>query len=453
MFLNLVVYQKKLRLLISTYWGKGVKSMSHKKMKERIDFSNKVRGLLFKRAGGMCSVPRCKNPTMGPFYRREEAINMGVACHIFSAAENGPRGRGGKDDEFIRSEKNGIWCCSYHADLIDKYHGIDYPSEVLFAWKDLAEARTIKKMNDIPSPLGWVDSIKLLKFPGLSHRSVTLSRFTLLHGRNASGKTALMEMAASITNSKYAERFIDVRAPANGSVSPRFCAEVSYTTVDTLSKDILLQVAGGGVSRLEGGVRGLLPPGDLEMVFSSSKEQIRRFDEDDIDLFLRVLNVDKSALYSLVNSGGESLFPCTLRFQQAQEYDDDMIELLPKTKQEGDPYYELICSRDGRHDVSYDCMSGSEQGRLLLDFLIRKAREICKQRLTILLIDGLSSRLDGGNFKKLLTILSKEDFQVCVCLAPIQEEEVLELSGASPVLKKLDYLQCWQLRTLPDPSD
>lgn len=87
--------------------------------KKRIDFARGIPDILFKRAGGHCSVPRCKIPTMGPFNDDIGAVNMGIACHIFSAAENGPRGRGGKDADFIRSAENGIWCCAAHAALID----------------------------------------------------------------------------------------------------------------------------------------------------------------------------------------------------------------------------------------------------------------------------------------------------------------------------------------------
>ncbi|MCP4119332.1 MAG: hypothetical protein GY737_28840 [Desulfobacteraceae bacterium] len=89
----------------------------------RINFNRGVPEILYRKAGGKCSVPRCKKPTMGLFYESDGTVNMGVACHIYSAAENGPRGRGGKRAEFISSDKNGIWCCQYHASLIDKNKG------------------------------------------------------------------------------------------------------------------------------------------------------------------------------------------------------------------------------------------------------------------------------------------------------------------------------------------
>ena len=53
---------------------------------KRIDFKSGVPDLLYRQAGARCSVPRCTNPTMGPYYANEGAVNMGVASHIYSAA-------------------------------------------------------------------------------------------------------------------------------------------------------------------------------------------------------------------------------------------------------------------------------------------------------------------------------------------------------------------------------
>ena len=104
-----------------------------KPITKRINFKSNVPDILYRQAGGRCSTPRCKNPTMGPYYDGDGAVNQGVACHIYSASEDGPRGWGDKDENFISSADNGIWCCQYHASLIDKNKGIIYltPSHIL----------------------------------------------------------------------------------------------------------------------------------------------------------------------------------------------------------------------------------------------------------------------------------------------------------------------------------
>lgn len=431
----------------------SMKNNNQGKSGERINFKPGVADILYRQAGGRCSVPRCKNPTMGPFYEREGAVNMGVACHIFSASNNGPRGRGGKDEEFISSEKNGIWCCAYHASLIDKAGGCDYPATVLFAWKELAEARTRKQMNDSPSPLGWVHSIGFTEFPPLNAPpQLTFSRRTLLWGKNGSGKTSLMEIAASITQSRYADRFTRANKSKHDQATKdtRFSAKAVYSTVDTFCKEISLEVCGQILIRFEGAIRTLLPPGDLEVVYCPETECARRNGEDDVDLLSRVLNIDRSALFSLTSIGVLSLMPGEIVIRQAMDFDEEGEICCPRFKDDEEPYLELLFKEANRDfQVSYCGLSDSEKGRLILDLLILKAREISKQRLTLLLIDGFSSRFDSSNFERLLRALSEEEFQVAVSLAPAQEHVLLSFQNGAPILNKLDYLDSWHLATLP----
>lgn len=423
-------------------------SGKEEKLNKRIEFKNGVPEILYKRAGLRCSVPRCKNPTFGPFSELQSAVNMGAACHIYSAAENGPRGRGGKNAEFISSAENGIWCCQYHAGLIDKARGRDYPAGVLFAWKRLAEARTLKQMNDIPSPLGWVDSIEFLEFANRSNLpKMTLSRRTLMFGGNGSGKTVLLEAAASISQSKYSERISRTRIKnRDGELAPAvFKAKVTYSTVDYFSKELSLLVQEGTLIRFEGGLPCFLPPGDLEVIYCSGRDLERRDGEDDLDLFARVLNVDKSALLSLVRMGTNTVMPGETRFEPAYEEDEEGVR-KPIFKNNGNPYLKLAFKKAPRDVfVSFADLSSSEQGRLIVDFLIAKAREVCKQRLTLLMIEGMILTFDAANFENLLTKLTDEEFQVIVSLPPIREKDVIRAEGEGVALQEKEYLGAWKL--------
>jgi len=415
----------------------------------RIDFLSGVAETLYKRAGGRCSVPRCKNPTMGPFKENEGAVNMGVACHIYSASENGPRGWDGKSEKFISSAENGIWCCQYHASLIDKKKGNDYPASVLFLWKKLIETRVMKEMNDFPSPLGWVDTIEFTTFLNYVIRpKLKLSRYTLIFGENCVGKTVLLEMAAAISNSKYANRFNGTRIKnKNGDYIPAvFEAEVVYTTVDYPSKEINLKIDNGQLFRVENNINCLLPPGDLEVIYSSDKDRIRLTDEDDIDYMMRILNVDKSALFSITSIGTKALFSGEVIFEHAEEDDEEnWDETYPKYKGDGEPYYELMFKPKNKDDfISFNCLSSSEKGMLILDLQITKAKEIAKQRLTLLLIEDLAIVFDKNNFQKLLQVLEKEDFQVVVSIPPYRASSIIENNK----LKNLEYLKQWKLETI-----
>lgn len=402
--------------------------------KKKIDFKKDVIETIYRQAGGQCSVPRCKNPTMGPFNNIEGAVNMGMACHIYSASENGPRGWGTMDENFISSEKNGIWCCTYHGNLIDKRKGEDYSVSTLFKWKELAEARVLKKMNDKPSSLGWVESIEFLSFfKGKVLPKISLSRYTLIYGENATGKTSLLEICASITNSKYAWRFLKTK----------FKAKIEYSTVDSFSKNILLSFDKNNLIREEDNVRCLLSPGDLEVIYMSRNDQIRfNDDEDDVDYLMRALNLDKSALYTLSEIGIKSIMPGEINFKPVLDDEDEF-----KYKDNGEEYLELFFTPEGENEsVSFKLLSDSEKGKLLLDLLISKARETSKQRLTILLIEDLINNLTSDNFKQLIKILEKEEYQIIVSIPPSAIEGVLDFRESEKIkLKEIDDSNQWRL--------
>lgn len=422
---------------------------------KRINFKSGVADLLYRQAGGRCSVPRCTNPTMGPHYASEGAVNMGVACHIYSAAEDGPRGWGGQGEAFISSEANGIWCCQYHSVLIDKKKGRDYPATQLFAWKELAEARARKQMNDVPSPLGWVDSIEFTAFVRhLELPRVELSRCSLLWAENGAGKSALMQVAAATSDARHGERFLDatVQDAAGNRRPARFAARVTYSTVDTVNKSIDIEISERALTRTVGITPCLLPPGDIEMIYCSEQSRMRLDHEDDLDFLMRVLNLDKSALLALSRLSKGVLMPGTMHFAHADEDSEDEAPPPKKFKADGAAHIELSFKKKDRDfDVSFAGLSSSEQSRLILDLFIAKAREVAKQRLTLLMIEDLANSFDDTNFATLLNALTTEPFQSLVTLPPKHVKSSLDTSGAERLLKDLPHLSAWRLVTLPPP--
>lgn len=419
--------------------------------KYRINFKSNVPDILYRRAGGRCSVPRCKNPTMGPYYGKSTAANLGEACHIYSASENGPRGWGGNTAEFIASENNGIWCCAYHASLIDKNDGNDYPAAKLFSWKNLAEARTLKQMNDEPSPLGWVSTIEFISYENLTKPPmIELSHKTFIHGPNCSGKTSLMEACASIVNSKYGENFNYI----NGGNESFGCkARITYTTVDALDKNVVIELVDGVARRFEDGRECLLPPGDIAVIFCSSRDLNHRHNEDDIDFLTRFLNIDKSSLFSLLKNHERDLIKGDVRFERAFDYDDENDREIGRKKPDEEPYMELQFRHAGRpHWVPYETLATSEKSLLLLDLAVAAAQEISKQRLTLFLLDGLDSNFDPNNFRKLISCLSNVTFQVLSIVPVNMEHEVLARVERAVSSKELDYLESWNIVKLSRSS-
>lgn len=424
------------------------------KESKRIEFSSKVKRTIFNKVNGRCSVPRCKNPTLGPSKENEGYINQGEACHIYSASKNGPRGWGDKDKDFIGSESNGLWCCKNHASLIDKKSGTDYTVEELFAWKNLAEARALKEMNDQPSPLGWIDSIELTSFPVLEKLpKAILSRNTILFGgKNGRGVSTLLEMVATLSDSNHSDRFIRPvgnKEDCTKEAVAALGASIIYTTVDVFDKKIDIRIEGQEVLKSENHTNYLLPPDDLEVILYADKG--RRKSEDDIDYLMRVLNVDRSTMYRLINYGASTMIKGDMKVESVELENDE-----EEVKNNGKPYMELFFRLNHNQEFPnnpdslddkfrcYESFSPSEKKRLQIEFFILKARETCKHKLTLFLIEDIAS-LDSNNFKKLLETLQQEDFQSVLVLPYNLESDILEVSKDCKKLKSLDYLAPWKL--------
>lgn len=120
-----------------------------------------------------------------------------------------------------------------------------------------------------------------------------------------------------------------------------------------------------------------------------------------------------------------------------------------KYKENRDKYFELLFKRDNsNHYVSFNCLSTSEQAKLILDLQITKARETSKQRLTLLLIEELIYNFQEDSFKSLLSALEQEEFQTIVSIPQWMSSDILNIEKDNISLKNLDYLEQWKLEIL-----
>jgi len=276
----------------------------------------------------------------------------------------------------------------------------------------------------------------------------TLSHCTLLWGANGSGKSVLLEVAACVSQSKHAGRFAGNDPENQGGMESEFRAEILYSTAESVEKRIDLQISNGHVTRSEGLSPCLLPPGDIEFIYCSAEDISRKYQEDDVDFLMNALSIDRSALVALLKHGTTTVLPGTLILAVDSE-EDENGNSRPRQKENGEPYWQLRVKLDSKSSsLGYTQLSGSEQTRIILDLLISKAREVAKQRLTILLIDHLVSSFDAINFGKVLNTLSLEEFQSVVAMPAGQTDGLLDIEGDSATFKELPAVRGWRLVTL-----
>jgi hypothetical protein len=163
---------------------------------ERIEFSAAVRGLIRDRASNRCSYPACGVTTTSASLEPNDTLRTGVAAHIYSAAESGPRGRGGLSDEEIGEATNGIWLCGRHAKMIDDNDGIGHPSATLLSYKGLHEARIQGEHLGLYPAVGWLHEVEFVKSPIFAPGAkARFGKLNLLYGGNGTGKTTLWRLA------------------------------------------------------------------------------------------------------------------------------------------------------------------------------------------------------------------------------------------------------------------
>ena len=124
-----------------------------KRIRNRAEFSQKTRELTAQRAGYKCSFPNCNRVTVGP---------------------------------------------NKHPDKLSCY-------------KALHEARIAHKLTGVPTPFGWVDSMKIhTSSLFVDDIEFYLAKLTLITGGNSVGKTALCQWLASVAHAHYLEGWAKV---------------------------------------------------------------------------------------------------------------------------------------------------------------------------------------------------------------------------------------------------
>ncbi len=112
----------------------------------RDDFPFRVRQVLAKRVGYLCSNPDCRAPTSGPQLKDEGGLNVGRAAHITGASPGGARYDPKLSPQERASQQNGLWLCAICGDKVDKDPKA-YTVELLQQWKLNAEREASRNVG------------------------------------------------------------------------------------------------------------------------------------------------------------------------------------------------------------------------------------------------------------------------------------------------------------------
>ncbi|WP_447920125.1 hypothetical protein [Achromobacter aegrifaciens] len=381
--------------------------------KERANFSVKTKQAIAAAVNWQCSVPLCKNPAMGA--DNGSTINGGTACHIFSAAKNGPRGRGGLNNEELKDAGNGLWCCAYHGRVIDANQGASFPAAQLHMWKRLAEGRVRRAMTVQFAELGWIHefSLSIRTSSGrLWEPSATFQKNNLLRGKSEAGKTLILEALASISANRHAWRLRQFS---------EFSIELTY---ETLTREGIAVVSCDGenpIQRSQSGAQTAIPPPDTKILYLPSVQDHSPKDHTSVRHLTRALGVDEDVLHGLarsVSSNPNSGMKVVLRRDVQDETD------LTKETEEDDGAVFVTLSKHG-FELPFNALSESEQTQVVGALLIALAREEVKSRPVLLCMDEVG-RFDENLFQNELKMLAKERIQLLV-VAPynLSDEQAL----------------------------
>jgi hypothetical protein len=375
-------------------------------MKREADFPKPIKRLLAENAGYKCSAPSCGITTVGPGATPTQSAKTGTACHIYSAADNGPRGTGGLSAEDRQKEENGIWCCKYHGGLIDTNQGGRFPAELLKYWKRLHGARMLRETAGIRTNLGWVDQLEIINsFWFKPSTKLHFSKATLIYGNGPSGKSCVCQLLAGIWHSHALDRWRN----RNHDIRLNYFAPEAQTILLTIKERELHR--SDGVRRLPQG------PSNFRLVYLDEKfeREIHRDSEtDELSRISTVLGADPETVKSLcddIRLNGHPLW-------RLLEFREEHIE---PNENEGEPGREgwflyVPVGKNPSYMLPFTNLATSEQIGVMIQFAAALARVQSHDAPTLLVLDGGGWNWGDSLLDVFAPYLAKQPFQVVLVL-------------------------------------
>lgn len=341
----------------------------------RENFLAPVKRVVAQRSGYRCNMPHCDRITIGPGHEENDTESIGTASHIYSAAPNGPRGRGGLTGEEIRSIANAIWMCEVHGKLVDVKKGNKYPAPLLLSYKALHEAKISRELEGIYDKVGWFDTLQITSSPiFLEKYTIQFSKLTLFIGDNGTGKSAICEWLAGISSTSHLNRWWP-----NSDGSTHVEISLNYLNPEK-------QMAGfsfatrGFPSHYNNEYSTIASAIPIKIVYPKKvKRHMLNNENDDIEFIAQSLNTDKSTIFAIAE-------------EIASKGTGNVTNA--KFREHEEEWCLYIDVKGAPKGSSLRALSSGESSLVLMEFAIIVAKTFSKNYPTILIMDAFLGYLD-----------------------------------------------------------
>jgi hypothetical protein len=170
--------------------------------------------VLFTLSGNQCAFPGCTNEIVAAETQWSDAAVVGHICHIYAAADNGPRGKPDLTTKERNSPGNLILMCGHHHPLIDKQWET-YPATQLKEWKKAHEAKATPGTAEAIRAETHIS--KHAFFEAKSDEEIEKALARIRGARNLAGFPAVDEaqiLATQVEQSLYSSGSAETRARA-----------------------------------------------------------------------------------------------------------------------------------------------------------------------------------------------------------------------------------------------
>lgn len=390
---------------------------------DRIEFDDKVKEVIRRRAGYRCS--KCGRTLAGPGASTSDSVELGQCAHIYAAKPTGPRGQAHLTSAQLKSAENGMCLCTYCHKLVDgKLHKKKYRAEQLLQIKAIHEYKIAVEIGNDVIPLNWIRSIKIEESPNIKAGTVIdFAKTTILCGGTGTGKSSIVEMLYTVLSSSILKRWdnkrmkavVDVDNPLKQPVTVTMDRIVSYQAGDFCMATF---------------------PYQMDVIYLRDKER-RTEVKDDLQNIADYLGKDRNSIEAMIQVAD---------FEHAV-----MVAKAKVTDVRKEPYRET-CIRIWRKDRNgpekgwnFGQLSGTEQSRFILDLIVSYLYAVSRFKPALLLMDwGNIYSFDESLIGQYLRIFQNPNMNFQTIIASHTKWQNVEWSGWNLVdLNNNEIVEDW----------